>query len=93
MYFAKNIGRYFSKNTSKNLTSKYHQKILDRAKQSATDALKTASKRAIRKTAEATGDLIEQKMIKELQEFQKFHQRIIQKQIKKKKCLEKDIYL
>ena len=93
MYFAKDIGRYFSKNTSKNLTSKYHQKILDHAKQSATDALKTASKRAIRKTAEATGDLIEQKMIKELQEFQKFHQRIIQKQIKKKKCLEKDIYL
>ena len=32
---------------SKNLSSKYSQKLLDHAKQSATDALKTASKRAI----------------------------------------------
>ena len=55
--------------------------------------LKLPQKERFEKTAEATGDLIEQKMIKELQEFQKFHQRIIQKQIKKKKCLEKDIYL
>ena len=34
------------------------QKILNHAKQSATDELKTASKRAIQKTAETTGDLI-----------------------------------
>ena len=32
---------------SKKLSSKYSQKLLDHAKQSATDALKTASKRAI----------------------------------------------
>ena len=32
---------------SKNLISQYNQKLLDHAKQSATDALKTASKRAI----------------------------------------------
>ena len=32
---------------SENLSSKYSQKLLDHAKQSATDALKTASKRAI----------------------------------------------
>ena len=32
---------------SKNLSSQYSQKLLDHAKQSATDALKTASKRAI----------------------------------------------
>ena len=43
---------------SKILSSKYNQKLLDHAKQSATDALKTSSKRAIQKTAEATGDLI-----------------------------------
>ena len=32
---------------SKNLSRQYSQKLLDHAKQSATDALKTASKRAI----------------------------------------------
>ena len=35
-----------------------YQKLLDEAKKIATDALKTASKRAIQKTAETTGDLI-----------------------------------
>ena len=34
------------------------QKILDHAKQTARDALNTVSKKAIQKTAEATGDLI-----------------------------------
>ena len=47
---------------SKNLSSKYSQKLLDHAKQSATNALKTASKRAIQKTAEATGGLIGNKI-------------------------------
>ena len=42
----------------KSLNNKYGQKLLDRAKTSTTDAIKTASKRAIEKTAEATGDLI-----------------------------------
>ena len=43
---------------SKNVSSQYSQKLLHHAKQSAANALKTASKRAIQKTAEATGDLI-----------------------------------
>ena len=34
------------------------KKLLDNAKKSATDAIKTASKRAIQKAAEATSDLI-----------------------------------
>ena len=34
------------------------QKLIDRAKKSTTDAIKTASKRAIQKTAEPTSDLI-----------------------------------
>ena len=42
----------------KNVGNKYGQKLLDRAKKSTTDAVKTASKRAIQKTAKATGDLI-----------------------------------
>ena len=45
-------------NISKILSGKYSQKLLDSAKKSGTDALKTASKRAIQKTAEATGNLI-----------------------------------
>ena len=49
-------------NISQNLSSKYSQIIIDHAKLSATDAIKTASKRAIQKTAEATGDLIGIKM-------------------------------
>ena len=48
----------FAKNMGKSLSSKYGQKLLDSAKKSTTDAIKTASKRAIQKTAEATGDLI-----------------------------------
>ena len=43
---------------AKNLNNKYGQKLVDTAKKSATDALKIASKRAIQKTAEATGDLV-----------------------------------
>ena len=48
----------FAKDMSKNLSNKYSQKLLNRAKKFTTDAIKTASKRAIQKTAEATGDLI-----------------------------------
>ena len=42
----------------KNLSNKYGQKLFDSAKKSTTDAIKTALKRAIQKTTEATGDLI-----------------------------------
>ena len=52
------MGEYIGKNISNNLNDKYSQIFLDRAKQSATDALKTASKRSIQKTAEASGYLI-----------------------------------
>ena len=47
---------------AKNMTNKYSQKFVDTAKKSATDAIKTSSKRAIQKTAEATGDLIGKKI-------------------------------
>ena len=46
----------------KSLSNKHGQKIFDSAKKSTTDAIKTASKRAILKTAEATGDLISNKI-------------------------------
>ena len=59
--FAKNIGTHATKVT-KNMSNKYSQKLLDSAKKSTTDSIKTASKREIRKTAEATGDLIGNKI-------------------------------
>ena len=43
---------------AKNISNRYGQKLFDTAKRSATDALKIASKRAIQKTAEASGDLV-----------------------------------
>ena len=47
---------------AKSLSNKYGQKLLDSAKKSTTDAIKTASKRAIQKTAKATGYLIDNKI-------------------------------
>ena len=47
---------------AKSLSNKYGQKLLDSARKSTTDAIKTASKRAIQKTAEGTGDLIGNKI-------------------------------
>ena len=44
------------------ISNKYGQKRLDTAKKSTADAIKTASKRAIQKAAEATGDLIANKI-------------------------------
>ena len=52
----------FAKNMGKSLSSNYGQKLLDSTKKFATDAIKTASKRAIQKTAEAAGDLIGNKI-------------------------------
>ena len=52
----------FAKNMGKSLSNKYGQKLLDSAKTSTTDAIKTASKRAIQKTDEATSDLIGNKI-------------------------------
>ena len=60
--FAKNMGENIHKNLSKILSGKYSQKLLDHSKKSATDALKTSSKRVIQKTAEATRDLIGNKI-------------------------------
>ena len=47
---------------AESLSNKCSQKLLDSAKKSTMAAIKTASKRAIQKTAEATGDLIHNKI-------------------------------
>ena len=52
----------FEKNIGKDLSNKYGQKRLGSGKESITDAIKTASKKAIQKTTEATGDLIGNKL-------------------------------
>ena len=46
----------------KSLSNKYGQKRLNSAEKTATDSIKTALKRAIQKKAEATSDLIGNKM-------------------------------
>ena len=48
---------------AKSMSNKYGKKLVDTAKKSATDAIKTASKRAIQKTAQATGDLVGNKIV------------------------------
>ena len=49
------------------MNNKYGQKLIDTAKRSTTDAMKTASKRATQKTAEATGDLIGNKIAEDVE--------------------------
>ena len=43
---------------ARSMSNKYRKALVGTAKKSATDAIKTASKRAIPKTDEATGDLV-----------------------------------
>ena len=52
----------FAENMGKSLSNKCSQTLLDSAEKSTTNTIKTASKRAIQKTAEATGDLIGNKI-------------------------------
>ena len=59
--FAKNIGTHATK-VAKKMSNKYGQKLVNTAKKSTIDAIKTASKIAVQKTAEATGDLIANKI-------------------------------
>ena len=61
--YVKNYGFLsFAKNIGKNISNKYSQKRIDSAKKSAIDTIKTASKKAIQKTAEATEDFLGNKI-------------------------------
>ena len=53
----------FAKNIGKNLSNKYGQKLFGTAKKSTNDTIKIASKEAVQKTTEATGDLIGNKIV------------------------------
>ena len=59
--FARNISTHATK-VAKNRSNKYGKKLADTAKKSATDAIKIVSRRAVQKTAEATTDLIGNKI-------------------------------
>ena len=61
----------FAKNMGKSLSNKYGQKLLDSAKKPTIEAIKTASKRAIQKTAEATDDLTGNKIGDKITSFLK----------------------
>ena len=53
----------FAKNIGKSLSNKSGQKLISSDEKSTADGIKTASKRATQKTAEATGDLISNKIV------------------------------
>ena len=59
--FAKSVGTHATK-IAEYMSNKYSQKLLRSAKISTIDAIKTTSKRATQKTAEATCDLIRNKI-------------------------------
>ena len=61
----------FAENMGKSLNNKYGQKRLDSTKKSTTNAIKTASKRAIEKVAEVTSDLIGNKIAETITSFLK----------------------
>ena len=56
------VKRYGFMSFARSMSNKYGKKLVDTAKKSATDAKKTASERAIQKTAEAMGDLVGNKI-------------------------------
>ena len=68
------------KNRNKSLSSKYGEKRLHNTKKSTTDAIKTASKRAIQKTAVGTGDLIDNKIADKITNISKKSSREIHSQ-------------
>ena len=77
----------------KSLNNKYSQKPLDSAKKSATDAIKTFSKKAIKKTTEATGDLIGNKIADRITNVSKKSPKVLhsqnedEKEIPKGRCI------
>ena len=61
----------FAKNMGKSLSNKYVQKLFDSAQTCTTDVIKTASKRAIQKTAEVMVDLIGSKIADKIKSVSK----------------------
>ena len=90
------MSKYFVKNISNILRGKYTRNLLHHAKQSATDEFKTDSKRVIQKKAEATGDLIGNKITNRIIKVSKRSPHDSLETVKMrmiKKYLQKDTYL
>ena len=68
---AKTMGKRIVKNASKSLTRKYSKNILIMLNYLQKMPLKLLQKKAIQKRAKATGDLIGNKLLIELQKFKK----------------------
>ena len=77
-----------AKNMGKNLSNKYGQKVIDTTKKSTTYAIKTASKRAIQKTAEATGDLIVNKIADKITSISKKSNKVLPNNDEKEEDME-----
>ena len=60
--FRKYVKGYGFLSFAKKIDNKYGKKLMDTATKTGIDAAKTASKRVVQKTAEATGDLIGNKI-------------------------------
>ena len=60
--FTKYVKGYDFLSFAKNFDNKYGKKLMDTATKTGMDAAKIASKRVVQKTAEATGDLIRNKI-------------------------------
>ena len=56
---------------ARSMSNKYGKKLVDTAKTSATYVIKTASKRAIQKTAEASGDMVGNNIADKITSFSK----------------------
>ena len=69
MSFAKIIIRNIGKNISKILCRKYNQRLHADCLQSAKNAFKTTAQKVIQKAAEATGDLIGNKISDKIRKF------------------------
>ena len=89
--FARNMRTHPTK-VVKNLSNKYGQKLANTAKQSATDPFKIASKRAIQKTAEATGDLVDNTIANKITSISKkpaseLHSNLVSNEIPKERYI------
>ena len=61
--FRKYVKGYGFLSFARKLGDRYGKKLIDTATKTGTDVAKTASKRVVQKTAEATGDLIGNKIV------------------------------
>ena len=82
-------------NINKNFSGKYSQKLLDHAKITETDLVRTFSKKVIQKKAEATGDLIGNKIANRISKGSKISQQNNSETVTNEhdKEIPKDIYL